>query len=86
MGERFTRSDGYNGSAVRRYRAAVFAAYGTTCHLCGRGGADTADHVIPRSVRPDLAFDVANGRPAHKSCNSARRERPLADTYMAPSW
>lgn len=43
--------------------------YGYTCHLCGRQITDdsdySVDHVIPRSVRPDLTWDPTNWRPAH---------------------
>lgn len=37
------------------------------CWRCGDGGADTADHVIPRSRGGSNA--VSNLRPAHASCN-----------------
>jgi 5-methylcytosine-specific restriction endonuclease McrA len=75
-----------NGANVKRYNAAVFAAYGTTCHLCGRPGSDTVDHLRPVSQAPEARWDVANGRPAHRSCNSARGDGPVPDTYRAPSW
>lgn len=42
---------------------------GTVCHLCGHGGADSADHVIPRSEDPEKTYDAANLRPVHhKPC------------------
>jgi hypothetical protein len=43
----------------------VVAYYGGLCHLCGHGGARQADHVISVADRPDLAWDLANCRPAH---------------------
>lgn len=82
----FAPTAGYNGSNVRRFRAQVFAVYGDTCHLCARPGADTVDHVIPRKLRPDLAFDIGNARPAHLSCNSRRGAAPLPTTYTARAW
>lgn len=39
------------------------------CWLCGESGADTADHVIPRSRGGSNA--VENLRPAHLGCNLA---------------
>ncbi|MFW9180579.1 HNH endonuclease [Corynebacterium striatum] len=56
---------------------ATLATYGTRCHLCGRDGADSADHVVPRSLGgPD---ELANLRPAHRSCNFRRGNLPLAE-------
>jgi 5-methylcytosine-specific restriction endonuclease McrA len=51
----------------RRYRKALreIQATGPTCWLCGHGGSDSIDHVIPASVAPDLRADPANWRPAH---------------------
>jgi 5-methylcytosine-specific restriction endonuclease McrA len=47
--------------------------YGTVCWLCGRDGADSADHVLPRSRGGSDALE--NLRPAHRACNSARGNR-----------
>nr|WP_273661551.1 HNH endonuclease signature motif containing protein [Corynebacterium heidelbergense] len=38
-------------------------------------GADSPDHVIPRAHGG--TDDLANLRPAHRRCNSARRDMPL---------
>lgn len=38
----------------------------------------TADHVIPKSVRPDLAMVRSNLRGACLPCNKARNTTPLA--------
>lgn len=55
-----------------------------SCWLCGgeidytvTGGPDvpngfSVDHAIPWTVRPDLAYDMGNFRPAHWQCNSER--------------
>lgn len=75
-----------NGQRVHAFNAAVFAAYGQTCHLCGRPGADTADHLTPVSVDPTLRWVVENARPAHRTCNSARGDSPVPTVYRAPSW
>lgn len=42
-----------------------FLAANTTCWLCGHGGADTIDHIIPASAAPHLRFEVRNWKPAH---------------------
>lgn len=57
----------------RSYRkaAAKVLAQSRTCWICGRDGADTADHVIPLSEGGDLT-SLLNLRPAHRSCNSRR--------------
>jgi 5-methylcytosine-specific restriction endonuclease McrA len=85
---RTARPDGrpVNGPNVKRYNSAVFAAFGSTCHLCGRPGADTVDHIVPTSVAPARRWDVDNGRPAHRSCNSARGDSPAPDEYHAEAW
>lgn len=42
---------------------------GTVCHLCNHGGADSADHVIPRAEDPGKTYDASNLRPVHhKPC------------------
>jgi 5-methylcytosine-specific restriction endonuclease McrA len=75
-----------NGPNVAAYDAAVFEAYGRTCHLCGRPGADTVDHLTPTSVDPSRRWEVGNGRPAHRSCNSERGAGPVPSTWRADSW
>ena len=59
--------------------AATLRVYGRRCHLCGRPGATTADHLIPRNKGgPDT---LANLRPAHLSCNSARQDMDLDEWF-----
>lgn len=60
----------WGGTAAARLTAATLARYGTVCHLCGRRGATTADHIIPRSRGGDDSLD--NLRPAHSRCNASR--------------
>jgi 5-methylcytosine-specific restriction endonuclease McrA len=52
-----------DGARFRRARRAFLAA-NRTCWICGHVGADTIDHVVPRSVRR-TSLDYANWRPAH---------------------
>ena len=37
----------------------------------------TADHIIPRSHRPDLTTDLRNLRGSCQPCNRRRKDRPL---------
>ena len=71
----------WGGRAAAELTALTLATYGRRCHLCGRMGATTADHVIARNRGgPDT---LENLRPAHKSCNSARGDRPLSVWFAA---
>lgn len=47
-----------------------------TCVLCGKGGANSADHLKPRHFGIDNS--LGNLAPAHLSCNSRRQEKPLS--------
>jgi len=60
------------GAEHQRNRAILLAA-NDVCWICGRGGADSADHVIPRVAGG--TSDLDNLRPAHTRCNSARGAR-----------
>lgn len=66
----------WGGRRAQEYTELVLATYGTICRLCGLPGADTADHIVPRSKGGEL-YDLTNGRPAHLSCNSSRGNRDL---------
>lgn len=68
---------GWNGRKIARLAGVVFAERGRVCHLCGMPGADTLDHIVPRS-RGGLD-DLDNLAPAHKSCNSSRGAMSLKD-------
>lgn len=75
------RTTKWGGHHATRWSKAVLARYGTRCALQLEGCtqvATTADHIIPRSQRPDLAYDVTNGRPACRRCNSKRGTDPHA--------
>lgn len=70
----------YSGRRVRAFVDRVLAHYGTTCHLCGRDGANSADHVIPRS-KGGAVWDLTNARPSHHKCNLRRGAQDL-DAYL----
>lgn len=65
------------GKYAQQLTALTLETYGLTCHLCGEPGADTADHILPRSAGGDDSLD--NLRPAHGPCNYARAARPLSE-------
>lgn len=59
--------------------AQVLHLKGTTCHLCKRPGATTADHVVPRSQGGPDTLD--NLMPAHQACNASRGVMTLAEWF-----
>lgn len=59
--------------------ALTLTTYGRTCHLCRGEGADSADHLIPRSKGG--ANELYNLRPAHRACNTARGDMELAQWF-----
>ena len=78
----------YSGRRVQALRHAVVAAWGLTCHLCGQPIASLremeVDHVVPRSLDPAAAVDLANLRPVHGTyslpkCNQRRGNRSAAE-------
>jgi 5-methylcytosine-specific restriction protein A len=56
----------------RQLRAAVLVRDAYQCWLCGLDGADSVDHVIPRTHGG--TDDPTNLRAAHSRCNSSRGE------------
>lgn len=58
---------------IRRY---VLARDGTICWICGKAGANSVDHLTPRSAGG--SDDPSNLAAAHLSCNSRRGTTPLA--------
>lgn len=77
----------WGGSYSQRLCAAVIAAKGDVCWLCGMAGATSADHNPPRSKL--IALGIANPDamrflfPAHVRCNVLRRARPVTDKLRA---
>lgn len=89
---------GRRSATGHRYRLARKAvlAVSTVCHLCGHEGADQADHVQSRSLRPDIADeDVTNLLPAHgvngcptcgEKCNQVKGNGTLTRPVRSRSW
>jgi 5-methylcytosine-specific restriction endonuclease McrA len=71
----------WGGRYAQRLTAATLAAWGQLCHLCRTDGADTADHVIPRSKGG--SDSLSNLRPAHQGCNSLRGDMDLTAWFAA---
>jgi 5-methylcytosine-specific restriction endonuclease McrA len=69
-----------NSKRRAKVTAEVLEVWGGNCHLCGRDGADTADHIVPRSAGGPHTLD--NLRPAHQACNQARGDMPLARWHL----
>lgn len=69
------------GHKWRVLKAQVLVEENYICHLCHQPGADSADHVIPVSIRPDLEMERWNLRAVHHNagprCNRKRGDRPL---------
>jgi 5-methylcytosine-specific restriction endonuclease McrA len=49
------------------FKQLVFRTYGSTCWLCGHGGARQVDHVESVTEHPERAWELSNCRPAHGS-------------------
>jgi hypothetical protein len=64
-------------SSAYKATAKILRANATHCHICKKAFTDrneiTADHLIAGDPASPLA-------PAHKTCNSSRGNRPLADS------
>lgn len=69
------------GRYCQRLTALTLATKGTVCHLCGQDGADTADHVIPRSKGGPDTLD--NLEPAHGPCNYARQDKTMSEWWAS---
>lgn len=76
-----TNTARWGGRTAQRAAARVKASR-PPCWLCGQPinyqlpagdpQAFTLDHVVPRSLRPDLVWEPTNWRAAHARCNSRR--------------
>lgn len=65
------RTHGRSGRPWRRLRLLVLAR-DPVCTICWQAPSTTADHVIPLSVRPDLAHVPSNLRGSCGPCNYSR--------------
>lgn len=66
-------SHGRTTAQWARLRAQVLREEHGICWLCGQDGADTADHIVPLSEAPQLAYVRANLRAAHGAKRTVER-------------
>jgi 5-methylcytosine-specific restriction endonuclease McrA len=71
-----TLERGYAGRKYLLWRAQVFAEH-PVCAGCGAPpqDGDAADHLIPLSRRPDLAYEPANGQRLCRRCHAIKSQR-----------
>lgn len=69
-----------SGSRWRRTKTRIIRRDKGICHLCGRDGADTADHLVP-VANGGAMYDDRNLAAAHHNvwpqCNRVRGNRPI---------
>ena len=70
-----TAAHAWSGDNVRRARAAMRPRLPLPCWWCKRpvlpGSNWVVEHVVPRSLRPDLALDPSNWWVSHRRCSDA---------------
>jgi hypothetical protein len=49
--------------------------------ICSVTGVDTVDHFVPKSTRPDLAYEWSNYRYSSLKLNSRKGERSILDPF-----
>jgi len=69
--------DDWGGRKAQEFVKLTLSTFGLTCWLCGLPGANSADHVIPRS-KGGAVYDLRNLAPAHRHCNYSRGDRDAA--------
>lgn len=90
------RSGSSRMARLRREFKAQGEREGAPCWLCGEPieyGADRRaplahelDHLVPVSKSPELQFDVANFRHAHRGCNRARGAGDVVVVCVCPDF
>lgn len=60
-----------------KVRQKVLARHGDICHLCGKPGAKSMDHIVPRCQGG--RFKPSNLLPAHAVCNQDRGLMPVEE-------
>jgi hypothetical protein len=65
-------------NASQRWTLAILEMDDYTCQFCGNVNHLDAAHIEPKSRRPDLALDPANGITLCRSCHSYFHANPYA--------
>lgn len=77
----------WGGRRAQQLVVAVLSSKGRTCHLCGLGGANSADHEPARSVLIAAGITDPDAMrflfPAHLGCNIDRKARPITEELRA---
>jgi HNH endonuclease len=74
-----------NGHRWRQLRKLILLRDEGRCWLCGESGADTVDHIVPRSLGGTNA--LTNLAAAHALCNKRRGNRaPVAVAVPSRIW
>jgi 5-methylcytosine-specific restriction endonuclease McrA len=75
---------GFKKSAVRHFRDSIFDAWERRCAYCGRDGADTLDHIRPKSKGgPFTAYNLV---PACRRCNQNKSAEPPLEWFRRQSF
>lgn len=73
----------YDSDAWRSVRMPILRDHikknGRVCILCGCGGELHVDHIIPRSLRPDLELDPNNLQVLCRDCNLGKSNKDQTD-------
>lgn len=73
----------YNTPEWKQLRYRVLREYGPVCMLCGSsprtGAVVQVDHIRPRSIYPELAFDFHNLQVLCKICNEGKSNIDATD-------
>lgn len=79
----------------QQLRAEILATHPPVCHICGKAidltlpgthpRGPTVDHVKARS-QGGAHWDRRNLKPAHKACNSGKRDRQLTPRPQSQNW
>jgi len=75
----------WGGRKSQELRRRAIYRDGGICWICGRPGATTCDHVLPRADFPEWVWREDNLRAAHTSCN-IKRGNTNASRYSRPDW
>jgi hypothetical protein len=69
----------YQCALWKSIRSKVLANLGTSCLKCGSSLAIAVDHILPRSLYPELALREENLQVLCRSCNSSKGNRSTED-------